>query len=241
MDSKLEKKLKTFNNLPDKLKLEKLVSISEQEIDDDILEFLIKVVEKEKYERIRIKALFILKDTKKKEIAQKLMEIYAYERENSIKLVLTEMIGDLSSPKIEDFLTKISKVDENDVVRSMAIRKLHERKKLKKDKLRELLLDRIQNDKAVFPIQMSLNILPDYADSESLETLKRVYQRETKNKMKQLIYQTMSKIAETLGEDLDIKEPILSNVREAMEKTHKKKRRGRKKKKKGKNEEHLFF
>jgi hypothetical protein len=241
MDPILDNKLKKFNNLPDKMKLEELVSISEKEIDENILEFLIKVVEKEKYERIRIKAIFILKDTKKKEIAQKLMEFYAYERENSIKLVLVEAIGDMSSPKIEDFLTRISKEDENDVIRSMAIRKLHERGKLKKDKIRDLLLEIIQNDKAVFPIQMSLNIIINYADSESLETLKRVYKRETKNRMKQLIYQTMSKIAETLNEDLGIKEPILSIVREELEKTQKKKRRGRKKKKKAKDEEHLFF
>ncbi len=241
MNPKLEKKLKKFNNLTDKMKLEELVSISEQEIDENILEFLIKVFEKEKYERIRIKAIFILKDTKKKEIAQKLMEFYAYERENSIKLVLAEVIGDMSSPKIEDFLIRISKEDENDVIRSMAIRKLHERGKLKKDKIRELLLEIIQNDKAVFPIQMSLNIIINYADSESLETLKRVYKRETKSKMKQLFYQTMKKIAEILDEDLGIKEPILSITREELEKTNKKKRRVRKKKKKAKDEEHLFF
>jgi len=241
MDSKLEKKLKKFNNSPDVMKLEELVSISEQEIDENNLEFLIKVVEKEKYEKVRIKAIFILKDTKKKEITQKLMEFFAYERENSVKLVLTEVIGDMSSPKIEDFLIRISKEDENDIVRSMAIRKLHERGKLKKDKIRKLLLEIIRNDKAVFPIQMSLNIIPNYADSESLETLKHAFRRETRSKMKQLIYQTMSKIAETLDEDLGIKEPILEVVREELERSQKKKRRKRKAKKKAKDEEHLFF
>ncbi|MCK5140634.1 MAG: HEAT repeat domain-containing protein, partial [Candidatus Heimdallarchaeota archaeon] len=182
MDPKLEKRLKKFNNSPDVMKLKELFSISEQEIDENNLEFLIKVIEKEKYERVRIKAILILKDIKKKEIAQKLMEFYAYERENSVKLVLVEAIGDMSSPKIEDFLIRISKEDENDIVRSMAIRKLHDRGKLKKDKIRNLLLEVIQNDKDVSPIQMSLNIIPNYAESESLETLKRVYRRETKNK-----------------------------------------------------------
>lgn len=241
MDPKLEKKLKKFNNSPDVTKLKELVSISEQEIDENNLEFLIKVVEKEKYEKVRIKAIFILKDTKKKEIAQKLMEFYAYERENSVKLVLAEVIGDMSSPKIEDFLIRISKEDENDIVRSMAIRKLHERGKLKKDKIRKLLLEIIRNDKAVFPIQMSLSIIPNYADSESLETLKRAFRRETRGKMKQLFYQTMSKIAETLDDDLGIKEPILEVVRDELEKSQKKKRRRRKTKKKAKDEEHLFF
>ncbi|MHA1551312.1 MAG: HEAT repeat domain-containing protein [Candidatus Heimdallarchaeaceae archaeon] len=241
MDPKLEKRLKKFNNSPDVMKLKELFSISEQEIDENNLEFLIKVVEKEKYERVRIKAILILKDTKKKEIAQKLMEFYAYERENSVKLVLVEAIGDMSSPKIDDFMIRISKEDENDIVRSMAIRKLHDRGKLKKDKIRNLLLEVIQNDKDVSPIQMSLNIIPNYAESESLETLKRVYRRETKNKLRLLIYQTMSKIAEILDEDLGIKEPILEVVRDESGKAQKKKRRRRKTKKKAKDEEHLFF
>ncbi|MCK5304350.1 MAG: HEAT repeat domain-containing protein [Candidatus Heimdallarchaeota archaeon] len=241
MDPKLEKRLKKFNNSPDVMKLKELFSISEQEIDENNLEFLIKVVEKEKYERVRIKAILILKDTKKREIAQKLMEFYAYERENSVKLVLVEAIGDMSSPKIDDFMIRISKEDENDIVRSMAIRKLHDRGKLKKDKIRNLLLEVIQNDKDVSPIQMSLNIIPNYAESESLETLKRVYRRETKNKLRLLIYQTMSKIAEILDEDLGIKEPILEVVRDESGKAQKKKRRRRKTKKKAKDEEHLFF
>ncbi len=241
MDSKLEQRLKKFNNSPDVTKLKELISISEKEIDKNNMEFLIKVVEKEKYERVRIKAILILKDTKKKEIAQKLMEFYAYERENSVKLVLIEAIGYISSPKIEGFLSRISKEDENEIVRSMAIRKLHDRGKLKKDEIRDLLLEVIQNEKSASPIQMSLNILPNYADSESLETLKRVYRRETKNKMRLLIYQTMSKIAETLNEDLGIKEPILEVVREELEKSQKKKRRRRKAKKKSKDDEYLFF
>ncbi|MCK4896154.1 MAG: hypothetical protein KAS47_05050, partial [Candidatus Heimdallarchaeota archaeon] len=103
------------------------------------------------------------------------------------------------------------------------------------------LLEVIENDKSVSPTQMSLNIIPNYANSESLETLKRVYRRETKNKLRQLIYQTMSKIAETLDEDLGIKEPILEVVRDESRKAQKKKRRRRKTKKKAKDEEHLFF
>ncbi|MHA1201460.1 MAG: HEAT repeat domain-containing protein [Candidatus Heimdallarchaeaceae archaeon] len=240
MDPKLEKKLKKFNNSPDVMKLKELISISEQEIDKNNIEFLIKVVEKEKYERVRIKAILILKETKKKEIAQKLMEFYAFERENSVKLVLVEAIGDMSSPKIEDFLITISKEDENEIVRSMTLRKLHDRGKLKKDKIRNLLLEVIQNEKSVSPIQMSLNIILNYADSESLETLKRVYRRETKSKMRLLIYQTMSKIAEILDEDLGIKEPILDVVREDLGKSQKKKRR-RRFKKKAEDDEYLFF
>ena len=54
MDENLEKKLKNFNNLPDIRKFEELSSISEQEIDENTLEFLFKVFEKEKYEKIRI-------------------------------------------------------------------------------------------------------------------------------------------------------------------------------------------
>ena len=241
MDPKLEKRLKKFNNSPDVTKLKELISLSEQEIDKNGMEFLVKVIEKEKYERVRIKAILILKDAKKREIAQKLMEFYAYERENSVKLVLVEAISDMSSPKIEDFLCRISKEDENDIVRSMAIRKIHDRGKLKKDEIITLLLEIIQNDKAVSPVQMSLNIISNYTDSKSLETLKRVFRRETKNKLKQLIYQTMSKIAETLEEDLGIEEPILVVVREDLEKVKKKKRRRRLIRKKAKDEEHLFF
>ncbi|MBY9000713.1 MAG: HEAT repeat domain-containing protein [Candidatus Heimdallarchaeota archaeon] len=241
MENQLEQKLKRFNNLPDIKKLEELVSISEKEIDQNILDFLIGVIEKEKYEKIRIKAIFILKDTKKKEVIQKLMEFYAYERENSVKLVLVESIGDMISTKIDEFLRNVSTLDENDVVRSMAIRKLHERRKTEPDKMRSFLLDVIQNDKATFPIQISLSLIPNYADLKSLETLKLVYGRELKAKMRQLIYHTMSKIAESLNEELGIKEPVLEIDREDLDKSQKKKKKQRKAKKKKKGEEHLFF
>ena len=241
MENQLTKRLKKFNNLTDRTKMAELVLLSEKEIEKDEVDFLIGVVEKERFEKIRIKAIFMLKATKKKEIIQKLMEFYAYERENSVKLVLVESIGDMTSTKIDEFLSNVSTQDTNDVVRSMAIRKLHERGKIKSDKMKALLFDIIQNDKANFPVQMSLTILPSYADAKSLETLKLVYGRETKAKMRQLIYQTMSTIAESLDEELGIKQPAIEPSRDDLETSKRRRKRRKEAKKRKKNEEHLFF
>lgn len=241
MADTLEKKLKRFNNLPDYRKLEELVLISENEIDSDAIEFLFQIIEKEKFEKIRIKAIFILKELKSEEIAKRFMKIYAFERENSVRLVLAEAIGDIGSPEIDDFLVKIVSADENDVIRSIAIRKIHERANLGKEKIKNLLHEVIQNDGNMFPIQISLGILPYYADDESLNILKSCYRIETKNKMKLLLYQTMTRIADDLNQELGIRKPIIDDSLEDSEQTKKKKRRLRIRKKDKKDEEYLFF
>jgi hypothetical protein len=236
MDKKLEKKWKKFTNSTDRNKLDILVKLSEQDKSDEIAEFLFRAIEQEKYEKIRIKAIMILKEYDDEKIVDKLSIFYGYEREKSVRLALVEAIGNMSSSKVEDLLQNVIEKDDNDIVRSMAIKNLHNRKKIGKAKMRNVLHDVIQNDHDVFPKQMALSVIEFYANNSSLEILQKVFNREVKFKMRSLIYKTLSTIATKLKKELDVEEP----KEETFEKTDKKEKKRRKKKKK-EEEEHLFF
>ena len=237
MVKELEERIKKFSNSPFRAKFEILISISEQKKNKENIAFLFKVIEVEKHEKIRIKAILILKEFEDKKILQKLSELFSFERDNSVRLALIEVLGSASSEEMEDLLINAAKKDSNDIIRSMAIKNLHERKKITKTKMRSLLMDVIQNDRATFPKQMALSIISSYAKKEDLDTLKLIFERETKFKMKQLLHQTMRNVASKLQTELDVEEPI----EEKEEEPDKKKRRRRKKVKKKKDEEYLYF
>jgi len=236
MDKKLEKKWKKFTNSPDKVKFDFLVELSKQDKNEEIAEFFFKVVEQEKYEKIRIKAVMILKEYDDEKIVDKLISFYGFERERSVRLALVEALGNMSSSKIDDFLQNVIEKDENDVIRSIAIKNLHQRKKITKAKMRGILHDIIQNDHDVFPKQMALSVIEFYANNSTLEILQKVFNREVKFKMRSLIYQTLNTIAVKLNKNLEIDEP----KEEPFEKEDKKEKKKRKKKKK-EEEEYLFF
>jgi len=154
-----------------------------------------------------------------------------------VRLALIEVIGSLSSEAVEELLINAAKGDKNDIIRSIAIKHLHEREKIDYKTMRSILFDIIQNDKATFPKQMALSFLPTYAVRDDYDTLKLVFEREEKIKMKQLLHKTLSIIASNLRLEIDVEEPI----EEQEEEVDKKKRRRRKKVKKKKNDEHLYF
>ncbi len=236
MDKNLEKKWKKFTNSPDKGKLDILVELSEQDKSEGLTEFFFRVIEQEKYEKIRIKAIMNLKDYDDEKIVDKLNSFYGYEREKSVRLALVEAIGNMSSSKVEDLLQAVIEKDDNNIIRSMAIKNLHNRKKISKAKMRNVLHDVIQNDHDVFPKQIALSVIEFYANNSSLDILHRVFNREVKFKMRSLIYKTLSIIATKLKKELDVEEP----KEEPFEKNDKKEKKRRKKKKK-EEEEHLFF
>ncbi|MEE9411206.1 MAG: HEAT repeat domain-containing protein [Candidatus Heimdallarchaeota archaeon] len=238
MEKKLEKRINNFQNLPDGEKLAILVEVSSHLDSKNIIDFLYNVIEKEKYEKIRIKALMILKTCDNEKTLQKLKELYAYEREKSVRLALVEVLANLTQEQVDESLQDISSTDENDVIRSMALKNLHERKKISKTKMKSLLLDVIQNDPSVFPKQLALNLISSYADKKTLETLKMIYSREIKFKMKQLLYRTLNEVAEKVNLELDIAEPI---EEKRLDEGKKKGRRRRRKKREKEEEEHLFF
>ncbi len=237
MDKELEKRIKNFSNFPDREKLAILIELSDHLENTEVLNFLYNVVENDKYEKIRIKSILILKTRDDEETVRKLSELYAYERERSVRLALVEAIADMTSGEIDALLQSIAKKDDNDIIRSIAVKNLHERKKIGKANMRTLLLEIIQQDSSAFPKQISLNLISLYADKKTLEVLKSVFEREKKYKMKKLIHQTMSEVAEKVKVALDIDEPIEKKVEEE------KRKRGRRRrlKKKKDDEEHLFF
>ncbi len=144
----------------------------------------------------------------------------------------------MTSDDVENLLINAAKKDENDIIRSMGVKHLHERAIIDKTEMKNILMDVIQNDKATFPKQMALSIISSYAKKEDLDILKLIFEREKKLKMKQLIHKTMVEVASALKIELDVAEPIEEKIEEEVDK---KKRRKRKKKKKKKDEEYLYF
>ena len=238
MDEKLEARIKKFLNSPDRMRLEHLVSIEEEKKSKENIDFLFKVLETEKFEKIRIKTIFVLKKFEDKNIINKLCDFFSFERDTRVRLALLENLGSMSSNVIEDLLINAAKKDENDVIRSIGIKHLHERTNIDKKEMKNILMDIIQNDKSSFPKQMALSILSSYANRDDLDTLKLIFEREMKFKMKQLIHKTMGEVASALKIDFDVPEPIDEKIEEE---TDKKKRRKRKKQKNKKDEEYLFF
>ncbi|MHA1260379.1 MAG: HEAT repeat domain-containing protein, partial [Candidatus Heimdallarchaeaceae archaeon] len=118
--------LKKFHNLTDRQKLAFLMEIENQAKEEQNIPFLFNVIEKESYEKIRIKALLVLRKYLDAKIAKKIRELCAYERENSVKLAMIEVLGDYNNQENADFLISIIKKDQNDVIRSTALRKLYE-------------------------------------------------------------------------------------------------------------------
>ena len=207
MDKELEKKINNFSNLPDRDKLGLLIELSDHLENNEVQNFLFHVIENDKYEKIRIKAILILKTNDDEETVRRLSELCAYERENSVRLALVEALSDMNSGEIDNILQRIAQKDNNDIIRSIAVKNLHERNKFSKVKMKTLLLEIIQQDSSAFPKQISLNLIPQYADKKTLDILESVYTREKKYKMKKLIHQTMKETADKVKVKFDVEEP----------------------------------
>ncbi len=235
MEQELAKMMKKFNNSPDFAKFELLDKLGNEQKNQNLVDFLIQVSENDKYYKIRIKAIMTVTKFEDSDIAQKLSELYAYERDRNVRLAITESLGDMSTSDTDEMLLNISKNDLNDVVRSAALRKLHERKKLKKAVMRKLILETIKNDHDVYPRQIALSIIPKYANQTVYTALKTIFDEETKFKMRSLLYKTLAEVATKLDKEIDVDEPIKPKEEPI------KKRKRRKKKKDKEAEEHLFF
>ncbi|MCE7748821.1 MAG: HEAT repeat domain-containing protein [Candidatus Heimdallarchaeota archaeon] len=235
MEQELAKMMKKFKNSPDFAKFELLDKLGNEQKSQNLVDFLIQISESDKYYKIRIKAVMTVKKFEDSEIAQKLSELYAYERDRNVRLAITESLGDMSTSNTDEMLLNIAKNDLNDVVRSAALRKLHERKKLKKVEMRKLILETIKNDHDVYPRQIALSIIPKYANQTVYASLKTIFDEETKFKMRSLLYKTLVEIATKLDKEIDVDEPVKPKEEPI------KKRKRRKKKKDREAEEHLFF
>lgn len=234
MEEEIAKMMKKFKNSPDFAKFELLDKLGNEQKSQDLVNFLIGVSENDKYYKTRIKAIMTVTKFEDNDIAQKLSELYAYERDRNVRLAITESLGEMSSDT-DEMLQNILKYDLNDVVRSAALRKLHERKKLKKAAMRKLILETIKNDHDVFPKQIALSIIPKFANQTVYDTLKTVFDEETKFKMLSLLYKTLAEVATKLDKEIDVDEPVKPKEEPI------KKRKRRKKKKDKESEEHLFF
>ncbi|MHA1667927.1 MAG: HEAT repeat domain-containing protein [Candidatus Heimdallarchaeaceae archaeon] len=218
--------LKKFHNLTDRQKLAFLMEIEIRAKEEQNIPFLFNVIEKESYEKIRIKALLVLRKYLDAEIAKKIRELYAYERENSVKLAMIEVLGDYNDQENADFLISIIKKDQNDVIRSTALRKLYEKQKnVDKTKLKSVILAVIKNDKDSFPKQIALAIAQNYPEDDVYKTIREVFLEEKWFQMKSLLYKTLEKIANKQGREIDVEEPVEEELKNDKKRKKKKKRR----------------
>lgn len=231
--------MENFKNTPDRLKFELLRELSELPEEEHITNFLLNVVENEKYDRIRINAILNLKKYESDLIVEKLKIIFSFERDKSVRLVIVETLGERDSDEIEDFFQQVAIKDLNDIVRATAIRKLHERENIDQTVMHDLLLDVIQNDSSVFPKQIALSALPCYATSTTYDKLRNVFFREEMLQMKKLLFKTLEEISTKFELDLDVKEPG-DPIFEDTKKARRKRRKERKKKKLDKDD-YLYF
>ncbi len=235
MEKELAKMIKKFKNSPDFAKFELLDKLGNEQKSQNLVDFLIQVSENDKYYKTRIKAIMTVTKFEDSDIAQKLSELYAYERDRNVRLAIAESLGEMSSSDTDEMLLNIVKNDLNDVVRSAALRQLHERKKLKKAVMRKLILETIKNDHDAYPKQIALSIIPKYANQTVFAALKTIFEEETKFKMRSLLYKTLVEVATKLDKEIDVDEPVKPKDEPI------KKRKRRKKKKDKEAEEHLFF
>jgi len=239
MEEKLLKKMEKFKNTPDRLKFELLTELSKLPENEKIVDFLISIVENEKYDRIRIRAILNLKKMQSSLIDEKLKDIFSFEHDKSVKLVIVEALGERDSEDIDDFFKHVVLKDSTDVVRATAIRKLHERKTLSDSELLDLLMEIILTDTSVFPRQIALSILPCYANFSNYKIVRHLFRTEEMHEMKKLLFRTLEEISANLNIKLDVDEP-LEPIFDDSKKAKKQRRKERKKKKMGKDD-YLYF
>ena len=231
--------MENFKNTPDDLKFALLKELSNLPEDKKILDFLLNVAENEKYDKIRINTILLLRKYESDLVINKLKTIFAFEHDRSVRLSIIESLGNMNSKEIDDFFQNIVTKDLNDVVRGTIIRKLQERGNLDQNVMLELLLNIIQNDTSVFPIQIALNFLPLYAKLSTYNYVKNLFNKEEMFQMKKLLFRTLETISLKIKIDLDVNEPE-EPIIEDTKKARRKRRKEQKKKKKGKDD-YLYF
>lgn len=228
--------IKKYHKGTDYRKLEILMKLEEEERTEAIKRFLWEIIENEKYEKLRIKAILMLSEKQTKEITRKLGEMYAFERDQSVRLAIVQALKKSKVEIAKIVLERAVKTDESDKIRAVALANLHESKVATEEEMRKIIKGVLLEEKATFPKQVALSIVAEYADEEIIGVLKQAYEQEKGNKMKTLIYKTIEQIYNKKEESIDIEPPEKEEIEEEK---GKKKRKGKKEKKK--DNEELFF
>ena len=240
----IARRMENFKNTPDRLKYELIKELAKLPESEKVSDFLLNVVENERYDRIKIHAVLSLKKYTSTLVEERLKTIFSFEHDKSVKLVIVENLGERDSADVDDFFKKVAVRDQNDVVRATAIRKLHEREKVDDSEMLDLIMEVIQTDTSVFPRQIALSILPCYADSSIYRTIRNVFIREEMHQMKKLLFHTLKEISVKLELELDVNEPLdpISIVDDSKKsRKHRRQNRKERKKKKMGKDDYLYF
>ncbi len=238
MNSDLGTKFEKFKKSTDREKLTIILDFGNYSEKEEVKNFLLNLAKNDLYEKIRIQAILALNKNKGEEIADKLAELYLFEKEHSVRLAIIEAMSTYDSSKVEEILELAVEKDKIDILRSIALKHLHERKKCDKNKIISLLYSVLTNDSALFTRQMALSILPFYADEETLGKLSMIYEMERSTKMKFLIYSKLEEISNQFNKKLTFVPP---RKPKKEDKGNNKRRRRIRIRKEKKEKEHLFY
>ncbi|MCK4844884.1 MAG: HEAT repeat domain-containing protein [Candidatus Heimdallarchaeota archaeon] len=238
MNIDLDTTFKKFKKSTDREKLTIILDLGNYSEKEGVKNFLLNTAKNDPFEKIRIQAILALNKNKSEEIVDKLAELYPFEKEHSVRLAIIESMSTYDSSKVEKILELTVEKDENNILRSMALKHLHDRKQYDKGKMISLLYSVLTNDSELFTKQMALSILLFYADEETLGKLSLIYKMERSNKMKLLIYSKLEEISNKFNKKLTIVPPV-----EPIkgDKRNNKRRRRIRIRKKNKDKEYLFF
>lgn len=182
-----------FRNGTDKEKIDQLIKWNTL-CDPDIADFLLDILEKEKFYKIRVLAAIQLKNYDTKDNGEKLERIYYREKDESVKIAIIETLGDYENFNSKDFLVKEVRTGSSSIIKGTALRKIHEKKKLDNEQLEKFLLNIIANENNSFPKKLALSLVRIYATKESLPILWDLMIKEENDEEKQILESVISSL-----------------------------------------------
>lgn len=235
--------IKQYTRSTDNMKLDILIQLSTHPKKAEAEDFLIELIKTEHYDQIRIKTILILKEFETDNVQKQLRDFYSFERLESVRLAIVEALGKLPSPENNSVLITAATNDKSQTIRSAALRNLHDKWKIDEIDMKTFLMKIIKTENAIYPKQMALSLIPFYAEDDTIEELLQIFETETMERMKQLVLQTLHKVADKLMLDIDLpkfsedtkkpltkieRSPLFGNLR-------------KKKSKKKKKDDYLYF
>ncbi|MHA1302480.1 MAG: HEAT repeat domain-containing protein [Candidatus Heimdallarchaeaceae archaeon] len=228
-----------FLKKTDNEKIELLVELEKLPRTKELADFLFNIIKSEKYDKVRIKCIMLLSSFNDQEVIRSLKELYYFERHENVRLAMIEAIGKNLEIDSENFLISVAYNDRSRTIQGMALKNLHERGKIDKTEMSDFLVEFIRRARETFPIQMALSLIPFYANETTIEKMKHFYLMERDDKMKQLMYKSLT----TICNKLNIKTDFLEEdyFKRAISEETFRKNSSKKRKQKDMKKDFLFF
>ncbi len=177
-------------------KLETLILIEKMPKNKKIAELLFNFLYSERYDRLIIKTIMILGSYKDKEILNKLQHYFSYQQYETIRLALIEILGKNNLYNNIDFIKEVAIRDQSALIRGMAVKSLLQKEQVDGHNILSFLMHLLLRERDVFPLQIALSVLPEYANEETISKLEVIYKRERRDIIIKQLENTIKKIEE---------------------------------------------